>query len=77
MSDPVEVVEVQDKVIKILSGAVTELFTLLSQHLTAEELDSLSVVGRVNLAAGLRAGLDAEIGGVGLKDRQGKEKNIK
>lgn len=66
MSDPVEVVEVQDKVIKILSGVVTELFSLLSQHLTAEELDSLPVVGRINLAAGLRAGLDAEVGGIGL-----------
>lgn len=49
-----EVVDRQNEIIKIQSDVIDELFMLLSQHITAEELDGLAVVGQINHAAEIR-----------------------
>lgn len=50
-SNLVEVVEKQSSIISTQAGVIRDLFNLLSQHMTAEELDSLPEVARVNAAA--------------------------
>lgn len=54
MSDPVEVVEVQNRIIRMQSDVINDLFLLLLQHITAEEADRLPVVKKINEAAELR-----------------------
>lgn len=54
----VKVVEQQNVIISIQSGVINELFQLLSQHIAAEELDSLPVIARINRAAEIRAEID-------------------
>lgn len=51
----VEVVERQNEIITIQSGVIDELFRLLSQHITAAELDALPVIAEINHAAQIRA----------------------
>jgi len=50
----VETVETQNTIIHLQADVITELFGLLAQYLTVEELDGLDVVKRINLAADLR-----------------------
>lgn len=50
-SNLVEVVEKQSSVISIQAGVIRDLFNLLSQYMTAEELDALPEVDRINTAA--------------------------
>lgn len=54
MLSPVEVVDLQNAIIKIQSDAIDELFKLLMQHITAEEADQLPVVAMINQAASIR-----------------------
>lgn len=54
-ADLVEVVDKQNEIIRIQSGVIDELFRLLSQHISAEELDSLTVIAQINHAAQIRA----------------------
>lgn len=54
MSNPVEVVEAQNAVIRIQSEVIDELFILLMQHISAEEADQLPVLQKINHAATLR-----------------------
>lgn len=49
-----EVVERQSVIISIQSGVINDLFQLLSQHISADELDALPVVARINVAADMR-----------------------
>ena len=56
-SNLVEIVENQSAVISIQAGVIKDLFSLLSQYMTAEELDSLPEVARINHAADLAAGI--------------------
>jgi len=49
-----EVVHQQSEIIGIQSGVIDELFSLLAQHITAEELDRLPVIARINEAATIR-----------------------
>ncbi len=51
---PLETVEKLNVIINIQSGVIDELFSLLMQHISADEADSLPVVERINEAAGLR-----------------------
>lgn len=53
-------VDKMSEVIKIQQSAISELFQLLMQHISAEEADSLPVVKEINHAAGIMA----EIGGL-------------
>lgn len=55
MSSLYEVVENQAAIISIQSGVIKDLFILLGQHMTAEELDALPQVDRINEAARLAA----------------------
>ena len=49
-----EIIDAQNTIIKIQSDTINELFTLLMQHITAEEADKLPVVEKINLAARIR-----------------------
>ena len=51
----VEIVEIQSAVISIQAGVIKDLFSLLSQYMTAEELDSLPEVARINHSVDLAA----------------------
>lgn len=50
---PLEMVDRQTAVIKMQADVINELFKLLSQHISAEELDSLPVIDKINEAANL------------------------
>ena len=49
-----EIFESQSEIIRIQSEVIDDLFRLLSQHMEAEELDSLPVISKINEAATLR-----------------------
>ena len=49
-------------IIQIQSEVIDELFLLLMQHISAEEAGQLPCVGKINLAAQLRYGVEEEIG---------------
>lgn len=51
---PLETVEKLNAIINIQSGVINELFSLLMQHISADEADALPVVERINEAAELR-----------------------
>ena len=50
-----ELFDSQSEIIRIQSEVIEELFNLLSQHLTALELDKLPVIDKIDRAASLRA----------------------
>lgn len=54
MLNPVEIVEKQNAIIRIQSDVIDELFLLLMQHVTADEVDRLPCVERINEAARIR-----------------------
>lgn len=54
-SNLVEVVEKQSSVISIQAGVIRDLFNLLSQYMSAEELVALPEVDRINTAAQIAA----------------------
>ncbi len=51
MDNLVEIVENQSKIISIQSGVISDLFTLLAQYMSADELNSLPQVDSINEAA--------------------------
>ena len=51
MDNLVEIVENQSTVISIQSGVISDLFTLLAQYMSADELNSLPQVDSINEAA--------------------------
>ena len=51
---PLETVEKLNAIINIQSGVIDELFSLLMQHISADEADALPVVETINEVAGLR-----------------------
>jgi hypothetical protein len=53
MLNLVEIVDTQNTIISMQSKVINELFQLLGQYMTVEELDNLPVVGTVNEIAGL------------------------
>lgn len=53
-----EIFESQSEIIRLQSDVIDELFRLLLQHVTAEELDRLPVLKKMNQAATIRAELD-------------------
>lgn len=48
---PIEIVDRQTAIVKLQADIINELFRLLSQHISAEELDALPVIDKINLAA--------------------------
>lgn len=57
-TDLVEIVDRQNDIIRIQSGVIYELFRLLSQHISAAELDALPVIAQINHAAQIRAEIE-------------------
>ncbi len=57
MSD-IEVVETVNAIIRLQSTVIDDLFLVLAQHITAEEMERIPVVDRINEAARLRADID-------------------
>ena len=49
-----ELFESQSEIIRIQSEVIDDLFRFLGQHLEADELDSLTVIEKINRAASLR-----------------------
>lgn len=58
--DLLKVQEAQDAIIRLQSGVIDDLFLLLLQHVSAEELDGLPVIGKINEAARLRADMEGK-----------------
>lgn len=54
MLNPVEIVEKQNAIIRIQSDVIDELFLLLMQHVSADEVDRLPCVERINEATRIR-----------------------
>ncbi len=63
-----QIVEVLDTVTRMQADVITDLFTLLLQHITAEEADRLPCVSKLNAAAGLRADLEKARAGAAPAD---------
>ena len=61
-TDLTEIVETLVVIIKIQSKVIDELFRLLSQHITVEELDNLPVISSINEAARLRMDVEKVVG---------------
>lgn len=57
MSD-VEVVETLNTIIRLQSTVINDLFLVLAQHITAEEMEHIPVVDRINEAARLKADIN-------------------
>lgn len=57
-SNPVEIVETQNAIIRLQSKVIDELFLLLSQHIAAEELDRLPCIDMINEAAQIRRSIE-------------------
>ena len=57
MNNLLKVAETQDMIIRLQSEAIYDLFSLLLQHITAEEADALPVVDKINRATILQEGI--------------------
>ena len=53
MNNLAEIVENQNVIISIQSGVIKDLFNLLNQYMTSEEIDTLPQVDKINIAARL------------------------
>ena len=52
--DEIRIVSTLEIITRLQAEVIEELFTLLSQHITATELDELPAVHKINRAAELR-----------------------
>lgn len=52
--DEISILGMQNAIIKMQSDVIYELVSLLAQHITAEEMDRLPCIQKINEAAGLR-----------------------
>lgn len=50
----IDIVDTQNTIIKMQSDIIDELFLLLMQYMTVEEVDGLDVVKKINEVAKLR-----------------------
>ncbi len=57
MKNEVEIIENQNAIIRMQSRIIDDLFLLLAQHISAEELDELPEVLKINRAAELKKNL--------------------
>lgn len=53
-----ELLERQEHIITLQAQSITELFGLLSQHITAAEADRLPCISKINEAVAIRAGME-------------------
>ena len=63
-----QIVETLETITRLQAEVITELFTLLQQHISAEEADRLPCVSKLNAAAGLRADLEKARAGAAPAD---------
>ncbi len=55
-----EIVTTQESIIRLQSEVIDGLFAILSQHISAQELDALPEIDKINLAAGLKRDIGEE-----------------
>ncbi len=58
----INIVETLNAIIRLQSTIIDELFVLLAQHITVDELNKLPVIDKINEAAKLR--VDVDLGGM-------------
>ena len=58
----INIIETLNAIIRLQSTIIDELFVLLAQHITVDELDKLPVIDKINEAAKL--GVDVDLGGM-------------
>lgn len=58
----INIVETLNAIIRLQSTIIDELFVLLAQHITVDELNELPVIDKINEAAKLR--VDVDLGGM-------------
>ena len=58
----VNIVETLNAIIRLQSTVIDELFVLLAQHITVDELDKLPVIDKINEADKLM--VDVDLGGM-------------
>lgn len=51
MNNPVEIIEKQNDIIRTQSEIIDDLYRLLIQHITVDELCSMSICGKINAVA--------------------------
>jgi hypothetical protein len=54
----VEVIEIQNEIIKLQSDSINELFRILAQHLTPDEIKTIPTLSAMSRAAKLNAQLN-------------------
>ena len=55
-----EIVETQNTIIRMQSRIIDDIFLLLSQHITADELDAMPCIEKINMIAGLKKDIEKE-----------------
>ena len=58
----INIVETLNAIIRLQSKIIDELFVLLAQHITVDELNKLPVIDKINEVAKLR--VDVDLGGM-------------
>lgn len=58
----INIVETLNAIIRLQSTIIDELFVLLAQHITVDELNKLPVIDKINEVAKLR--VDVDLGGM-------------
>lgn len=58
----INIVETLNAIIRLQSTIIDELFVLLAQHITVNELNKLPVIDKINEVAKLR--VDVDLGGM-------------
>ena len=56
----IEIVEAQNAIIRMQSEIIDDIFLLLSQHISVEELDHMPCIEKINTIAGLKKDIDKE-----------------
>lgn len=56
-----EIVDVQNTIIRMQSDIINQIFLVLGQYVSVEELDNMEVLEKINEAARLRASLDVKL----------------
>ena len=57
MNSLLETAEAQDAIIRLQSEIIYELYSILLQHISAEEADNMPVVNKINRATILQEGI--------------------
>ena len=58
LKNTAEIIEKQNRIIQIQADVINDLYSLLMQHITAEEAEALPAVAKINLAANIRSTIE-------------------